>query len=177
MNGLCLCQPPKFSLPIFLQFQFRQSFFSPKFCAIRYIVAGHGSLPSSLYTQNVSGIFILQYMHYQFRGLDCIGTHCPDLISCTTELCMSLVGCVKPITFSSHHLQLNCMEGLSRILLPVFCPICVYIGPYAYGTSHTRMGYPVRVWANIMSHTRMGVPYEYACMIIHSCTTYTPGIY
>ena len=26
LNGLCLCQPPKFSLPIFLQFQLRQSF-------------------------------------------------------------------------------------------------------------------------------------------------------
>ena len=52
-----------------------------------------------------------------------------------------------------------------------------YIVPYAYGTSHTRMGYPIRVWANIMSHTRMGVPYEYACMIIRSYTTCTPGIY
>ena len=26
LNGLCLCQPPKFSPPIFLQFQLRQSF-------------------------------------------------------------------------------------------------------------------------------------------------------
>ena len=43
--------------------------------------------------------------------------------------------------------------------------------------AHTRMGYPVRVWDNIMSHTRMGVPYEYACMIIRSYTTCTPGIY
>ena len=42
--------------------------------------------------KNVSGISHLTYMHYQFRGLDCIGTHCPDLISCTTELSMSLVG-------------------------------------------------------------------------------------
>ena len=100
-NLLGVSIPPKFFLPICLEFQFRQSFLPPKYCAIRYIVAG--SLPSSLYTQNVSGIFILQYMHYQFRSLDCIGTHCPDLISCTTELCMSLVGCVKPITFSSHH--------------------------------------------------------------------------
>ena len=37
--------------------------------------------------------------------------------------------------------------------------------------AHMRMGYPVRVWANIMSHTRMGVPYEYTCMIIRSYTT------
>ena len=51
-----------------------------------------------------------------------------------------------------------------------------YIGPYAYGASHTRMGYTVRVWANIMSHTHMGVPYEYACMIIRSYTTCTPGV-
>ena len=51
-----------------------------------------------------------------------------------------------------------------------------YIGPQAYGTSHTSMGYPVRIWANIMYHTRMGIPYEYACMIVHSYTTCTPGI-
>ena len=42
--------------------------------------------------------------------------------------------------------------------------------------AHTHMGYPLRVWANIMSHTRMGVPYEYACMIIRSYTTCTPGV-
>ena len=40
----------------------------------------------------------------------------------------------------------------------------------------TRMGYPVRVWAYIMSHTRMGVPYDYACMIIRSYTTCTPDV-
>ena len=51
-----------------------------------------------------------------------------------------------------------------------------YIGSYAYGTSHTCMGYPVCIWANIMSHTHMGVPYEYACIIIHSYTTCTPGV-
>ena len=58
-------------------------------------------------------------------------------------------------------------------------------GPLAAGdqlrrdrTSHTCMGYPVRVWDNtcIMSHTRMGVPHEYACMIVHSYATCTPGI-
>ena len=38
-----------------------------------------------------------------------------------------------------------------------------------HGISRTRM-------ANIMSHTRMGVPYEYACIIVHSFTTCTPGI-
>ena len=26
------------------------------------------------------------------------------------------------------------------------------IGPYAYGISHTRMGYPIRVWANIRAY-------------------------
>ena len=53
----------------------------------------------------------------------------------------------------------------------------VSVLPHMCISAHTRMGYPVRVWANIMSHTRMGVPYEYACMIIHSYTTCTPGIY
>ena len=48
--------------------------------------------------------------------------------------------------------------------------------PHMRILAHTRMGYPVRVWANIMSHTRMGVPYEHACMVVHSCTTCTPGI-
>ena len=48
--------------------------------------------------------------------------------------------------------------------------------PHMRILAHTRMGRPIRVWANIMSHTRMGVPYEYACMIVHSCTTCTPGI-
>ena len=42
--------------------------------------------------------------------------------------------------------------------------------------AHTRMGYPERVWDNIMPYTRMGVPYEYACIIVHSYTTCTPGI-
>ena len=39
----------------------------------------------------------------------------------------------------------------------------------AYGTSHTRMGYPVRVWVNIIPRTRMGVPYEY----MDNCVIYT----
>ena len=38
LNGLCLCELPKFSPPIFLQFQLRQSFLPPKFCAIQYSV-------------------------------------------------------------------------------------------------------------------------------------------
>ena len=52
----------------------------------------------------------------------------------------------------------------------LFCPICVYCPirvwdiPYAYGTILCPM------------HTRMGVPYEYACIIIRSYTTCTPGI-
>ena len=97
----------------------------PKFCAIRYIVAGHGSLPSSLYTQNVSGICILQYMHYQFRGLNCIGTHCPDLITCTTELCMSLVGCIKPITFSSHHHKITWLVSHIITIIIQYCTLHV----------------------------------------------------
>ena len=32
LNELCLCQPPKFSLAIFLQFQLRQSFLLPVLC-------------------------------------------------------------------------------------------------------------------------------------------------
>ena len=48
--------------------------------------------------------------------------------------------------------------------------------PHMRILAHTRMGRPIRVWANIMSHTRMGVPYEYACIIIRSYTTCTPGI-
>ena len=32
-----IANPPKFSPPIFLQFQLRQSFIPPKFCAVRYI--------------------------------------------------------------------------------------------------------------------------------------------
>ena len=51
-----------------------------------------------------------------------------------------------------------------------------YVLPHMRILAHTRMGYPVSVWDKIMSHTRMGVPYEYACMIIHSYTTCTPGI-
>ena len=37
-------------------------------------------------------------------------------------------------------------------------------------------GYPEHVWDNIMSHMHMGVQYKYTCMIMHSYTTYTPGI-
>ena len=51
-----------------------------------------------------------------------------------------------------------------------------HVLPHMRILAHTRMGYPVRVWANIMSHTRMGVPYEYACMILHSYATCTAGI-
>ena len=48
--------------------------------------------------------------------------------------------------------------------------------PHMRILAHTRMGCPIRVWANIISHTRMGVPYKYACIIIHSYTTCTPGV-
>ena len=65
------------------------------------------------------------------------------------------------------------MEPTCDSVLP---HMCSYIGPYAYGTYGTRMGYPVRVWANIKSHTRMGVPYEYACMIIRSILHVGPGL-
>ena len=34
-----IANPPKFSPPIFLQFQLRQSFLPPKFCAVRYVHA------------------------------------------------------------------------------------------------------------------------------------------
>ena len=47
-------------------------------------------------------------------------------------------------------------------------PPYAYIGPHAYGTSHTSMGYPVHIWDNIMSHMCIDVPYEYACIIVHS---------
>ena len=74
---------------------------------------------------------------------------------------------------SSYVYYSNCMTVLA-VHLPAAAVLphnyYAYIGPYAYGTSHTRMGRPIRVWdiirvwANIMSHTRMGVPYEYTRM-------------
>ena len=47
----------------------------------------------------------------------------------------------------------------------MFCPHA-YIGPYVYGMSYMRMGYPVRIWDNIMSHTCMGVPHKYTFIAI-----------
>ena len=83
---------------------------------------------------------------------------------------ISTIGCSSSVVN-----WLDSLHGIPSMhhekVIALFCPICVYWPirvwdvPYAYGTSHTRMGYPVRVWANMMSHTRMGVPYEYACII------------
>ena len=39
------------------------------------------------------------------------------------------------------------------------------IGPYAYGISHTRMGRPIRVWANIRIWGRTYIPYNNVAVI------------
>ena len=39
--------------------------------------------------------------------------------------------------------------------------ICACSTPYAYGPSHTCMGYPVLVWVLFQSHMRIGIPYAY----------------
>ena len=53
-----------------------------------------------------------------------------------------------------------------------YAPICVYWSirvwdiPYAYGISRMHMG------QYYVPYVCMGVPYEYACMIVHSYTSY-----
>ena len=75
-----------------------------------------------------------------------------------------------------YHLDIHsCMEGRFIFQLNLY----LVSSPQACNNNNNnnmRMGYPVCVWANIMSHTRMGVPYKYACMIVHSYTMCTPGI-
>jgi len=55
----------------------------------------------------------------------------------------------------------SCLDNYSKneskkmMMCPCYGPYA-YFAPYAYGTAHTRMGWPICVWALLLTHTRMG---------------------